>query len=98
MLFETGRKDFRLTTIIRIAEALGVTMQELFAGLETGGPYKRTKPLRIRNVNLNVILRELAELERGIHRLKDYAGSKSRPAETRNRTSAQRKTKRASRA
>jgi len=33
---ETGRKDFRLTTIIRVAEVLGVTMQELYwAALNT---------------------------------------------------------------
>jgi hypothetical protein len=32
---ETGRKDFRLTTIIRVADALGVTLQEPSAGLET---------------------------------------------------------------
>jgi transcriptional regulator with XRE-family HTH domain len=31
---ETGRKDFRLTTIIRVADALGATLSELFYGLE----------------------------------------------------------------
>ena len=37
---ETGRKDFRLTTIIRLADALGVTLAELFAGVESGEPFK----------------------------------------------------------
>jgi transcriptional regulator with XRE-family HTH domain len=43
---ETGRKDFRLTTIIRVADALGTTLAELFAGLERGQPFKskRTHP------------------------------------------------------
>jgi len=43
---ETGRKDFRLTTIIRVADALGVTLSELFAGVERGEPFKskRTRP------------------------------------------------------
>ena len=34
---ETGRKDFRLSTLIRIAEALNVSLSELFAGVEDDG-------------------------------------------------------------
>jgi transcriptional regulator with XRE-family HTH domain len=37
---ETGRKDFRLTTLIRVAEALGVPLSELFTGLESGASLK----------------------------------------------------------
>jgi transcriptional regulator with XRE-family HTH domain len=39
---ETGRKDFRMTTMIRVAEALGVTLSELFVGIEAGEPFRHT--------------------------------------------------------
>ena len=32
------KEDFRLTTMIRVADALGVTLSELFTGLEHGEP------------------------------------------------------------
>ena len=74
---ETGRKDFRLTTIIRIAEALGITLQELFAGLENGKPFTATKPRRVRSANFDGMLRELASLERSIQRLRGYASQET---------------------
>lgn len=33
---ETGRKDFRISSVKRVANALGVTMSELFDDLEAG--------------------------------------------------------------
>jgi hypothetical protein len=70
---ETGRKDFRLTTIIRVAQALGVTLQELFAGLEAGQPFELKKQKRRAVPDVERILKELAGLERGVQRLKEIA-------------------------
>jgi len=90
---ETGRKDFRLTTIIRIADALGITLQELFAGLETGKPFGVRKASRIRNANFDGMLRELAGLERTVQRLKEYASSETRRVGRRSRGPGQQKGK-----
>src|SRR6266567_3196982 len=58
---ETGRKDFRLTTLIRVSNALGVTLSELFSGDEVG---KRTRRRRAADKELdrNRILKEMANL------------------------------------
>jgi len=66
---ETGRKDFRLTTVIRVADALGVTLSELFAGLERGESFKskRTSP---RPPDPDRVRQELAALEVTIRNLK----------------------------
>jgi transcriptional regulator with XRE-family HTH domain len=63
---ETGRKDFRLTTIIRVAELLGVTLEELFAGLEAGRPFAG-KRLR---TSVDGVARELIAMEVSLQRLK----------------------------
>lgn len=67
---ETGRKDFRLTTIIRVADALGVALSELFAGVERGEPFKskRTDPGKL---DPNRVRQELEVLERAVHKLKE---------------------------
>lgn len=93
---ETGRKDFRLTTIIRIADALGVTLQELFTGLETGKPFGNTKARRIRDAKFSGMLRELTELERSVQRLKEYVTSQRGRTEPRS-TQRGRKAMRSSR-
>jgi transcriptional regulator with XRE-family HTH domain len=66
---ETGRKDFRLTTIIRVADALGVTLSELFAGLERGEALK-SKPTHPRPPDSGRVRQELAVLERTIGNLR----------------------------
>ena len=66
---ETGRKDFRLTTIIRVADALEVTLSELFAGLEHGEPF-RSKRVRIGTLALTRMRQEVAVLERAVRNLK----------------------------
>lgn len=78
---ETGRKDFRLTTIIRLANALGVTLSELFTGVESGEPFKlkRTRPGAM---DRDGVLREVAVLERTVQRLKELSSQKERPAPT----------------
>jgi len=70
---ETGGKDFRLTTIIRVAEVLGLTMQELFAGIENDKSEKTFKSAaRVRGVDSAAIARELSVLEQSVGRLKEY--------------------------
>ena len=71
---ETGRKDFRLTTIIRVADGLGITLGELFAGLETEEPLKLKPGNRRGRPDLSRLRKELAVLERSLGRIKDLAG------------------------
>jgi len=66
---ETGRKDFRLTTIIRVADALGVTLSELFAGLERGEELKSSRA-RPRQPDPDRVRQELAVLEGTIRNLR----------------------------
>lgn len=68
---ETGRKDFRMTTIIRTAEALGVTLSELFDGMDAGQPFK-TKRTGQRGAQARVtLLKELSVLEHSVQKLKE---------------------------
>jgi transcriptional regulator with XRE-family HTH domain len=69
---ETGRKDFRLTTVIRVAEALGVTLSELFEGVERGEPFKvkRTRPTAL---DPHRVRQELDILERSVRNLRGLA-------------------------
>jgi len=74
---ETGRKDFRLTTIIRIAHALGVTMAELFTGVETGEPVE-SKARLSRLADLDRVRREIETLERSVQRLRKITSHERR--------------------
>lgn len=65
--WETGRKDLRLSTLVRVSEALGVTLSELFAGLEDDGASVVPKP---RSLAQQRIRRELTALEDQMNRLK----------------------------
>jgi transcriptional regulator with XRE-family HTH domain len=69
---ETGRKDFRLSTLIRVSEALGVTLSELFEGVERGEPVKvrRTRPAAL---DPHRVRQELDILERSIRNLRELA-------------------------
>jgi DNA-binding XRE family transcriptional regulator len=69
---ETGRKDFRMTTVIRLAEALGVTLSELFARIEAGDQFKPKRGAMARAARAHMI-REIDALERGIQKLKELA-------------------------
>jgi transcriptional regulator with XRE-family HTH domain len=70
---ETGRKDFRLTSLIRIAEALELPLADLFSGLETD------KPLSLKRSTgaggPSAILRELKTLERSVQKIKLLASA-----------------------
>jgi transcriptional regulator with XRE-family HTH domain len=73
---ETGRKDFRLTTLIRVANALGVTLSDLFSGLESGtatAARARKAPAAKGNVDRSKVLKEVASLERTVRNLKGIA-------------------------
>ena len=74
---ETGRKDFRLTTIIRIAEALGVPLADLFIGLETGKPLKLEKRRAGGTRQRFAILRELEAVERSVQTMKTLVSASS---------------------
>jgi transcriptional regulator with XRE-family HTH domain len=65
--WETGRTDLRLSTLLRIAEALGVTVSELLVGLEAAdsGPIPKA-----RSLDVDRIVRDFAVLEEHVHKLK----------------------------
>jgi transcriptional regulator with XRE-family HTH domain len=70
---ETGRKDFRLTTVLRVAHALGITLQDLFAGIEAGEPLKPKKAASNRASDMEQISKEVATMERSIQKLRRIA-------------------------
>jgi transcriptional regulator with XRE-family HTH domain len=73
---ETGRRDFRLSTIIRLADALDVGVADLF--LEPGSSVSRHKHPRVRSaaIDRKRVLETAADLERAAKTLKDVAGGK----------------------
>jgi hypothetical protein len=82
---ETGRKDFRLTTIIRVADGLGVTLQELFAGLEADEGTELEKLKRPRRADLDRLIKEVASLDRTVQRLKEITSTGRRRVPPRKR-------------
>ena len=79
--WETGRKDLRLSTLIRVAEALGVTLSELLAGLESEERVATPKP---RPLDQNRILRDFALLEEHVQKLKGdvLGGGSQKPTQS----------------
>ena len=73
---ESGRRDFRLSTIVRIAKALEVPMSELF--LQSGsGTAAQRHPQRRKlgsDVERKRILEAVTMLEDAAQRLKELAG------------------------
>ena len=69
---ETGRKDFRLTTLIRVCNALGVPLAELFAGIEGGKSdgHNRKHATAARELHRTRILKEVARLESTVRALR----------------------------
>jgi transcriptional regulator with XRE-family HTH domain len=70
---ETGRKDFRLTTIIRIAEALEVPVADLFAGIDSGEPSKIKDRGASPEQSRYALLKELDVIERSVRKMKALA-------------------------
>jgi len=90
---ETGRKDFRLSTIIHVAEMLGVTLEFLFAGIEQDAESK-SKVRRLSKTDSRSMLRELDELERNIEQLKKRATPEAHQTKAPASKRAARKTRR----
>jgi transcriptional regulator with XRE-family HTH domain len=72
---ETGRKDFRLTTIIRIAEALGVPIADLFVGIEAGQPLNVKARGAGNEQGRYTLLKELGVIERSVQKMKAIASA-----------------------
>ena len=91
---ETGRKDFRLTTVIRVAEALGVTLSDLFAGVEDGEQMK-VKQLRPGPLDRLRVRRELDVLDQSVKNLRELTSPEQqrRGDDNRKSTRPARKTK-----
>jgi transcriptional regulator with XRE-family HTH domain len=68
---ETGRKDFRLSTLIKVSGALGVTMSELFTPVEGASP-PRASCLPFLKADTEAVLREFSALEKAIQRVKRH--------------------------
>jgi len=73
---ETGRKDFRLTTLIRVAEALEVPLSELFSNLssESMGKDKKKVPVGRKEP----LVQEAEALERTAKKLRKLASPSKR--------------------
>ena len=75
---ETGRKDFRLTTLIRVSNALGVTLSDLFSGIEAGKSAAKGRKTRtpVQALDRNRILKELSNVEIALSKLKAIASER----------------------
>jgi transcriptional regulator with XRE-family HTH domain len=91
---ERGEKNVSLTSIVRVSDALGITLSEFFAGLESGeSPFD--KPRRGRSKQSiayptetrNRILSELAAVEKSVGVLKKLA--QGEPKETKDQSRRQ---------
>lgn len=71
---ETGRKDFRLSSIGRIVDTLGITLAEFFKGVEAGEPAKARRALG-QTLDRDRIRAEVAALERTVGALKSLVDS-----------------------
>ena len=74
---ETGRKDFRLTTIIRIAEALEVPLADLFVGLEARKPLRLAKRGPTGTRERHAMLRELEIVEQSVQKMRTLVSRSS---------------------
>jgi len=66
---ETGRKDFRLTSIQRIVDTLGISLADFFEGIETGESAKARRMVG-QSLDRDRIRAEVAALERTVGALK----------------------------
>jgi transcriptional regulator with XRE-family HTH domain len=73
---ETGRRDFRLSSIIRVAEALEVPIADLFTEPGIGAAAKSTQMRRSgAGVERKRLLKTAASLEDAARTLKELAGA-----------------------
>jgi len=73
---ETGRRDFRLSTIIRLADALDVPIAELFLEPESGAAEQKHPHARNLGAGLERkrVLETAATLEAAARNLRELAG------------------------
>jgi hypothetical protein len=77
---ETGKKDFRLSTIIRISNALNVTLSDLFVGIEIGDlPKTLLSPAKKGDVERD-LLTQVAVLEQSIKTVRMLISQRSQGA------------------
>lgn len=67
-LLETGRKDFRLSTLVRVSEGLGVTLSEMFDGVEGG----KARKIKGGPKSDAVLRKELTALEDTVRRIREH--------------------------
>ena len=80
---ERGEKNLSFGSIVRVANALGVSLAELFKGLETGESFSSTAGARqdrhqnsgVSSLDRDRLIREVASLERVLHGLKELISS-----------------------
>jgi hypothetical protein len=83
---ERGEKNLSFGSIARVANALDVSLSELFRGLESGEAFSRTAGTRHgrgqnsggSRLDRDRLIREVASLERVLRSLKDLVSSPGR--------------------
>lgn len=63
---ERGEKNVSITSVVRVSGALGITLSELFAGVDGGEQAPRRKPRGRMDMDRTGILKQLAAAERSI--------------------------------
>jgi transcriptional regulator with XRE-family HTH domain len=73
---ERGEKNVSFLSIVRVANALGVTLSELLSGLENGGSARAANrtAATVRTAASSLALEEVAALERTVRKLKGLLG------------------------
>lgn len=74
---ERGEKNVSFNSILRIANALNITLSDLLSGVDGGEPNPELPNSRNRSVSSperHRLLREIASLERTVRALRDIAG------------------------
>jgi len=81
---ERGEKNCSFHALVLIARSFGITLSELFKGLETGEPlqHKRVKP---DTLDWGRIRSEIEILERAVHALRKFTEHGAAPAKVRPR-------------
>jgi len=78
-ILEAGRRDLHLKTIVRIADALGVTLSELFAGVDRGESFEADLA-PVGSADLQRVRQELEAMEQSLRHIKELALVKDRSA------------------
>jgi hypothetical protein len=82
---ERGEKNVSITSIVRVSDALGITLSELFSGVDGGDSLATKIGVRttVAGIDRSKLIRELAALERcvvGIRQLATVEAEQPQPA------------------